>query len=193
MQLSAVLSRDELAHVIGELAPLDVELSRRPRRVLSIGRPSLVELVPGAGLRVSGDARLTWDVAGVSVPVTIRTWRVMLVPRIDVRDDGHVLAFDPKIESLDVSNVPGFVAAGVIGSLEAAMAGKRDGLAWAFGRRLGVRKMLSERVSPPSRLDLVPAGGEVEVTASSVRLTIELEAHVRRGALGLEAGARRSA
>jgi hypothetical protein len=193
MQLCAVLSRDELAQVIGELAPLDVELSRRPRRALSIGRPSLVELVPGAGLRVSGEARLTWDVAGVSVPVTVRSCRVMLVPKVELRDEGHVLAFEPKIESLDVSNVPGFVASGLIGSLEAAIAAKRDKLAWRFGRRLAVRKMLPERVTPPSRVDLVPAGGDVEVTATSVRLTIELEAHVRRGALGIEAGARQTA
>jgi hypothetical protein len=185
MQLCAVLTRDELAHVIEEIAPLDVELSRRPRRILSLTRPELVELVEGSGLRVRGSARLTWDVAGVSVPVTIRACQVLLAPAVEIRDGAYVLAFEPRIEHLDITNVPGFVEEAVTGALEGTLAAKRDKLTWPFGRHLALRRMLPERISPATRFDLVPAGGEVVVGAAELRLTIDLEAHVRRGAIGI--------
>lgn len=192
MQLCAVLSRDELAHVIEEIAPLDVELSRRPRRILSLARPNLVDLVAGAGLRVRSSARLTWDVAGVSVPVSVRTCQVLLVPAVEIRDGAHALVFEPRIEQLDITNVPGFVEEAITGALEGTLATKRDKLTWPFGRRLALRKMLPERISPPTRFDLAPSGGEVTVTATEMRLSMELGARVRRGALDVET-ARRSA
>jgi hypothetical protein len=193
MQLCAVITRDELAALIGEIAPLDVELSRRPRRALAIGRPSLVELAPGAGLRVRGDARLTWDVAGVTVPVTVRACQLLLAPTIAIRNEMHVLAFEPRIEALEIGSVPGFVAEGITGALEGALEARKSKLAWPFERQLSLRKMLSERLSPPSRFELRAARGEVTVTASELVLRISFDAHVGRAGIGIAPGSRRSA
>src|SRR5690349_17810663 len=109
MLLSATLTKEELVAVVDALTPLRVELGRRPRRAVSFGRPNVVELVAGAGVRLRGDARFTWDVGGLSIPVTVRRWQLLLAPRIAARGDARVLAFEPSIEVLDIVNVPAFV------------------------------------------------------------------------------------
>src|SRR5690349_21186997 len=109
MQLCAILTREELVAVALDLTPLRVELGRRPRRAATFGRPTTVDLVADAGLRIRGDARFTWDVGGLSIPVSVRRWQVLLTPRVVARGDEHVLAFEPSIEALDIVNVPSFV------------------------------------------------------------------------------------
>jgi len=184
MHLSAVISKDDLTALIAETAPLDVELARRPRWVVSLGRPSLVELVAGVGLRVRSDARFAWDLAGVSIPVVVRSWQILLRPMVEMRDGEPVLAFDPLVEALDISSVPGFVEESIKGAIHAALAANRSKLAWRFARSLAARARLPETVSPPSIFVIGPTGGDVEVTSSEVRLTMHFAAHMVKSELG---------
>src|SRR6476469_1402703 len=191
MQLCAVLTKDDLAALVGEIAPLEVELSRKPRRAVSVGRPSLVELVPGAGLRVRGDARFAWDALGLTFPVTVRAWQVLLAPRVVVLDGAPALGFHPSLEALDLTRVPGFVE----GAITQAARGVPDEYekthVWPFGKKLAVHVPLPQRVSPASRFDLAPESGEVLVTESEMKLTLRFDAHISR--IELAPPSRRSA
>ena len=51
MQLCAILTNADVASIVEQITPLRVTL--RPRRVISLDRPTKVELVAGAGLRLS--------------------------------------------------------------------------------------------------------------------------------------------
>ena len=107
MQLCVTLTRDDLAGAIEEITPLRVTLG--PRRVITLGRPKSVELVRDAGLRVRGDARFTWEVGGLELPIVVRSWQLLLVPSLAPREGRHVLAFDPVLEGLDFKSVPMFL------------------------------------------------------------------------------------
>ncbi|WP_146645669.1 hypothetical protein [Labilithrix luteola] len=178
MQLCAVITKDDLAGVIREITPLDVEVSRRPRRMISLGRPGRVELVPSAGLRVAGDAKLRWEVAGLSIPITVRAWQILLRPSVVLRDGVYVLAFDPVLENLELKHVPGFLDERVAPTLNEALTSQRKKLVWNFTKTLSMHRPLSDKLSPKVKLDVAPTGGEVNVTSSALELTLHFDGHV---------------
>jgi|GEM_PF-814706 len=182
MQLCAVLTRDDLVGLVEEITPLRVELGSRSRRVIFVGRPSRLELVAGAGLRIRGDARFTWDLAGMTIPVTLRAFQILLVPSIVVRRGHHVLAFDPVLEDLDFKRVPMFLDGRIAEAINDALLAQRSKLAWDFTKALGISHELPARLQPAARFELVPSGGNVVVTSDELRLDIAFEAHVLRRA-----------
>src|SRR5688500_12552077 len=99
MKLSLSITKAEVVRLVEEATPLKIDLGHK--RSVSFGRPELVELVPRTGLRIRGDAKMVWEVAGLTLPITLRTWQLLLVPSIVRRDGTLVLAFDPVLEDLD--------------------------------------------------------------------------------------------
>lgn len=180
MQLCATLTKDDLSSILEQMTPLRVAL--RPPRVIALGRPTKVELVAGAGVRVRGDARFSWNVGGLTIPVTLRSWQVLLVPSFAARDGGHVLAFDPVLESLDFKNLPMFLDGRIAEALKDGLAAQRSKLAWKFEEHLSLVRALPDRLSPAGEVKLAPTGGSVTVTATDLRLTLEFGFRVRRDA-----------
>lgn len=178
MHLCAILTKDDLASAIEQLTPLQVTL--RQRRVICLGRPSKVELVDGAGLRVRGDARFTWDVGGLPIPVSLRAWQVLLVPSFGQLDGRHVLAFDPVLEALDFKSVPMFLDARITAAINDGLAAQKNRLVWDFEKRLSLVRRLPDSVAPGGELVLGPSGGQVTVSADDVRITLDFELRVRR-------------
>lgn len=171
MQLCAILTKDDLTSVVGQLTPLRVAIS--PRRIVTLGRPAKIELIAGAGLRVRGDARFTWDVGGLTIPVTLRSWQIMLVPSFVFRDGGHVLAFDPILEDLDFKGLPMFLDGRVAQAVKDGLAAQRNELFWNFEQHLSVLRSLPNKISPAGEVKLAPTGGSVSVTATDVRFTFD--------------------
>jgi hypothetical protein len=181
MQLCAVLTKEDLTSVIEQVTPLRVEI--RPRRVITLARPTAIELVAGAGLRVRGHASFTWDVGGgLTIPVTLRSWQVLLVPSFVARHGRHVLAFNPKLEKLDFKRVPVFLGDRIAEALKEGLAAQRNKLAWDFAKHLSVVLPFPNRVSPGGEAWLGPTGGNVTVTAAEVRLTLTFAVRVKREA-----------
>jgi hypothetical protein len=180
MQLCATLTKDDLTSIIEQITPLRVAI--RPRRVITLGRPTKIELVAGAGLRVRGDARFTWDVGGLTIPVTLRAWQVLLVPSFVARDGGHVLAFDPKLEVLDFKNVPMFLDGGIKDAVKEGLAAQKSKLTWSFEEHLSLVRPLPAKISPAGEVHLAPTGGTITVTATDVQLKLEFGFRVRRDA-----------
>lgn len=157
MQLSATLTIDDLRSVIDEIKPLRVEI--RPRRVITLGRPTMVELVAGAGLRVRGDARFTWEVGALPIPVKLRAWQVLLVPSfVATKGGGHVLAFEPVLEELDFKRVPLFVESRIAEAMKQGLAAQKHQLIWDFAKHLTFRFRAARDAAPASlRADAPPS------------------------------------
>lgn len=176
MKLSLSIGKDEIDQVVTDLTPLRIDLGRK--RSVSFGRPELVELVPETGLRVRGDAKMVWDFAGLPLPVTLRTWQLLLVPSIARRDSGLFLVFDPVLEDLDFKRVPGFFDERIADAVNEGVASQRGRLAWSLARLIGSSTRLPARVSPGGTVDLVPVAARVDIAATELRIEIELAANV---------------
>lgn len=181
MQLCLTLTKDELSRVVQELLPFDIEISERPRRRISLEHLQTLELVSGSGVRISGDASLTWEVAALPVTLTLRKWQVLLVPRVVFPDNGDkLLVFDPNLETLDFKHVPGFVDDRVADVVNEAISSQKSKLVWNFGKSLSLHKPLSDKLSPTPVFDLSPTGADVDVTDSVLSLSIRFAAKMIR-------------
>lgn len=129
---------------------------------------------------------MTWDVAGVAIPVTLQAWQVLLVPRIASRGRSRVLSFEPVIEELDLKLVPAFLDDAIVSAIREGIAQNRDRIAWDFARTLSKRLPLPARISPAKTFEILAQDGEVEVTASELRLTVRFEARVEARAVARE-------
>jgi hypothetical protein len=180
VKLCAIVTRDDLVEVISDFTPLRIAIGARGGRSISFGRPRTLDLVPSSGIRLSGDAKLVWDVAGLPIPVTLRAWQVLLVPTIFERDGMNIVALDPVLEELDFKSVPGFVDERIVGAINEGLASQQQKLAWAFGKTLSVRLPLPTRVSPAGRFELSAVHGAVEVTETELRFTVTFQSRVAR-------------
>jgi len=176
MLLTAAVSKAEIVTLVDSLTPLRVTIDERRGRSITLGRPRL-ELVPNVGIRLRGDARITWDVAGVSVPVTLQAWQILLVPRIATRGQSRILSFEPVIEELDLKRVPGFLNDKIAKAIGDGIAQNRDRIAWDFTRTLAKRWPLPAKIGGGA-FALTADEGAVEVTAEDVKLTLRFCANV---------------
>jgi len=177
MLLTAVVAKAELVSLVESFTPMRIDIDERRGRFVTLGRPE-VELVAGKGLRLRGDARVSWDVAGVAIPVTLQAWRVLLIPRIVSRGRSRVLSFEPAIEELDLKLVPAFLDDAIAGAIREAIAQNRGKIAWDFARTLSKRLPLPSRIAPAKTFEILAMDGQVEVTSSELRLAVRFEARV---------------
>lgn len=176
MLLSAVVTRDELAQLVESITPLRVVIDERRGRSISVTRPHAIELVPERGLRIRGAAQISWDVAGVGIPVTLQSWQVLVAPRIATRGGSQVLAFEPVLENVDLKRVPGIVGDRIVEAVQKGLAQYGNKLVWHLARALSRRWALSTRIVPSRAFALTVADSSVEITAEQLRLTIRLDA-----------------
>lgn len=188
MLLTAAVTKAEIAALIDALTPLCVIIDERRGRSVTLGRPRL-ELVPEGGIRLRGDARLMWDVAGVAIPVTLQAWQLMLLPRIVSRENGRALAFEPVVEILDLKRVPGFLDGKIAKAITDGLSQNRHRLAWEFSRVLSKQFALPTRIGAGT-FALSAVDGAVAVSEEDVMLTLRFEASVERPAVHHETAPR---
>ncbi len=176
VQLTATVTSDEIVRLVRELTPLRIDLGRT--RSVSFGTPQVVELVEGVGLRVRGNARMIWEIAGLPLPVSLRAWQLLLAPSVQIRGETLVLVFEPVIEALDFKRVPGFFDERIVFAINEGVASQRGKLAWNVSRGLSWRLPLPKRVVPSRTLDVAPTSASVTVTATELRIDVAFDAHV---------------
>lgn len=179
MLLTAIVTKDELAALASALGPLRITLDEQRGRSVTLGRLRL-DLVSGRGLRLRGDARLRWDVAGMSVPVTLEGFQVLLTPRFERRAAGPVLLLEPVLEELGLKHVPGFLDGKIAGALRDGVARNQHKLAWSLARALGRSLPVPRRFDELAGVRLVPTDASVTVTSEALELRIALAAAVER-------------
>jgi len=171
MELTALVSRDELVALVRSVSPLRIAVDERRGRAVTLVVAD-VELVPSRGLRVRGNARVVWDVAGVPITVTLQSWQAMLVPRVSQR---RALVLEPVLEDLDLKNVPAFLDGKIGDALRDGIADHRDRLAWGFARALSKRWPLPLRTSLDA-FALEVVDGSVTVDTNEIRLSVRFAA-----------------
>ncbi len=175
MKLGLVVTRDELAALAAELVPVRIVIREHPRGTVSFGRALQVELVPDLGIRIRGDARIAWHVAGLAVQVTVRAWQILLRPTIANRAGLPALAFDPVLEHLDLERVPGFLDERIVEGVNDALAAQRQKLAWRFADKLGAVRPLPAKISPRGTFRFVASSAAVAVTREELRFDVDLQ------------------
>ena len=173
MLLDATVTKNEIQALIAALTPLRISIDERRGRSVTLGRPEL-ELVPSQGLRLRGDALLTWDVAGVSIPITIQAWQVLLVPRVMTRAGVRTIAFEPILEELDLKHIPALVCGKITASMRDAVGQSRGKLAWSFGNLLSRQLALPNRLGAGA-LAFIATDAEISMTTDVLRFAVRLE------------------
>lgn len=186
MRIEAVVTKDELASIVSSLTPLKITIDERRGRAVTLGRPSTISLVPNQGIRIRGDARVQWDTLGVSIPVTLQAWQVLLIPRVISRGRSQVLSLDPVVEELDLKGVPSLFDGKIASAIRDGIAQNRGRLAWDFARTLSSRLPMPSRVAPVRAFEIMAIDGGVSVTETELRLAIRFGTRVERPAAARE-------
>jgi hypothetical protein len=187
MRLVAVVPKEDLIDLIEAFTPMRIVIDERHDRTVTLGRPKSVELVPDRGLRIRGDAHIMWDVAGVPIPLTVKEWQVLLVPRVVRRGRTKVLALEPIIEQFDLKRVPGFIDDRIADTLREDVESQRDKLAWNFARTLSKRLRLPLKIGPARHFEIMAVDAGISVTETELRLAVSFETRVEKDKVAADA------
>ena len=176
VRISAVLDHTTVVGLIAELTPFIVELDTDPstQRWMRVERPDVVELVPGVGARIRTSAKVSWSLAGVSLPFTIRSVVIVLRLVIDDSVPGGKLDILPMVEDADLKNVPDLVDAKIVEVVNSRLAAKAGEIAWKFGKLLTVHLGLPPALGGVDAFDMRPQGAVLEIGAEEIRMSLDL-------------------
>jgi len=181
MWAEAILTKEDLEEVTGQLFPLRITLGNDGNVLLSDRRD--LALLPGVGLRMTISAEIHWPVLGVHVPVSVRSATLEVRPEIVESPAGDTLAFKLHLDDIDVSMLPGLVDRGIVDLVNHELEAKHVELSWKFTRTLSHVFKLPEALASAGTLDLRAATGRVRVTSEALALAVLFHAGVEaRGA-----------
>lgn len=182
MELTAVLPRDNLIALVRQLMPLKLMLDEQAGsdRYLLLFDPDRIQLVPGAGLRVTAKAKLSWPVIGLRLPVAFNALSLLLRPKIAGREQGAVLVFQVEIEQIDLAGLPALLDTHLTEKVNKALSERRVELVWDYARTLSHAVRLPPMLQRPATFHIEVADGQVEINADSLRLTIGFRARITR-------------
>jgi hypothetical protein len=176
VHLSAVVTKDDLALLIEELTPVEIDLGGR--RSVTFKRPERIELVPEKGLRLRGDARMNWSLAGITIPVGLRVWQILLIPSIVGAEGARSVAFEPVLEELDLVNIPAFLDERIVAAINEGLNSQKKKLAWGLSRALSLRLALPKRITPKGRFELLANDAKLRVTDQAIELSVSFAGRV---------------
>lgn len=181
MWVETIFSRDDLKQLLQELLPTKIHLGDPTEDAwLALFDLGDVELVPQAGLRVTCKAKIRWEIAGVSVPVTLNSLRVLLRPLILKRDASEVLSFGIEIEHADLANVPEFIDARITERVNKELADKQNELSWDFMTTLSRIVSLPAAIEGVDSVDLKVGWGKLRIDADALVIVVSFNAHLLR-------------
>lgn len=166
MWLQAVITADDLMHAFSELTPTRIQLDDQdPERVLELSPPSEVVFRANEGAVVKTGARLSWDLIGIKVPVTLRSVQVLLLPSIDqdAQANDHLI-LQARVEDLDLTALPGFADEKLKTRINEALERPSAFLRWGFTRTLDFRFQMPALVQPTRELRLAARWGALKVS-----------------------------
>ena len=182
MHLQATFTLADLSEAVASFTPLEIRLGdlEGKERTLVIDRPLEVTLVAGRGLRIGTAARFTWTLAGLEVPVTVKSASLLLLPEIATVDGREVLRFILLLESADLKLVPSFVDEQFVERVNAALSAEDARPTWKFLDTLTFSVGLPERLRSARALTLTARWGAVQVTDAALTFTVSYEAAVTK-------------
>jgi len=178
MRLEATLTQNDLQRLVAELTPVTILLGQKGK--LTLSEPSGLELVAGVGLRVVCHAHGSWEVLGVSVPITLKSLAVLLEPSVETRPDGDALVFKLKVESADIVMVPNVLGDRIVELVNAELAENHVELAWRFAKTLSHVFSLPASLENLTSIALTAKSGTLRVTEAALLFTVTFETGVGR-------------
>lgn len=180
MWLEAIITREDLVHVLGEILPVKIHLDddNTVERWLWLGRAEELTLVPDEGLRVTCAAELCWSIAGMSPSAKIEKLGVLIRPQISETDKGHLLEFKIEIEEADFSALPAFVDSTIAKAVNVALSAK--GLTWNFTETLTREVLIPRAFKPVEALKIGVAWGKTRINAEALVLVVSFKMGVVR-------------
>lgn len=183
MRLDIKLSLQTLRELLSEFAPVRIHLTPKDvdLRWVELERPESVEMVPGHGVRIVTHGRMRYTVAGIAIPLKIRTVTLLLEPKV-LRNAGDPLslAFELRIENFDFEHVPDLIDHALSERVNEVLRAERTPLTWVFGKTLTRGVPLPERLEPLSSLDLTTRDGAVTVEADGLTFSVDISGHLAR-------------
>jgi hypothetical protein len=182
MWLEAVLSKEDLASLIGQIVPLTIRINRESGadQYIELATATNLELVADQGLRMTTQARIHWPVLGIAVPIKVDPLNVMIKPRITETPAGDALSFTLEIEHADFTGIPAFGDRAIADKINSELGERHVELAWAFASMLSHRFHVPPLLDPLESLALSVAWGKVRITDEAMVLAISFHAKVSR-------------
>ena len=175
MLIQVSLALDDLTLALSRLTPLEIDLREEggPERLLFIEPAAHVELVPDRGLRIATSARLRWTIAGVVIPVTVSSARLLLLPELVTVKDRDALAFSFFLEEADLKHVPAFLDEKVVDQVNDALRKTDARPVWQFLDTLSIGFDMPPTIRPPSpRFELSPQWGALKITDQEIVFSV---------------------
>jgi len=181
MKLQAVFTRDELVSFASQWLPLKVLLGdpSNEDRYLLLSEPKAIELVPGAGLRLSCRAQIRWPVLGMSVPITARHMSVLVRPLIETLEGRLALVFRVRLEQADLSAVPARLDATIRDAINRALT-ERIKPAWKFGSMLSRSIPMPVVITTTDTIELGVDQARADVTEDGFVFELHIQAGTTR-------------
>jgi hypothetical protein len=182
MWVEAVLSKDDLVSLIGQIVPLTIRINpdEGGDHYIELATASSLELVSDQGLRMTTQARIHWPVLGIDVPIKVDPLTVMIKPLVTNTPGGDALSFTLEIERADFAAMPLFGDHALTDKINGELSKRHVEVAWAFASMLSHRFNLPPLLEPLDGLQLNVAWGKVRVTDEAMVLAISFHAQVSR-------------
>jgi hypothetical protein len=173
MWLQATLTAKDLHDALDKITPLRVPLDADdPDRCLWLGKPAKVTLREHEGVTISTRGQVRWEVAGITVPITLRTLSVVLMPAVEQADGEDALTFTLRVDEADLSAVPAFVEDTILARVNEALARPQSKLVWRFLQTLDFNFALPEKMEPNRHMSLFARWGAARVTDEALHLVV---------------------
>jgi hypothetical protein len=184
MRLEATLSQENVAELVRQFVPLELEMGDigKGERFIAIDEVSDITLVADAGVRVACKAHLRWPVLGLHVPVRVSVLDVLLRPSIEMRDGHQSLIFALTIEHAEIAWSPTRVSESITERVNRELAEQHVELSWNFARTLSHVFRLPEMMRSAATFGLEVTEGQISVTERALRMAVLFHATVGRRA-----------
>jgi hypothetical protein len=191
MDIDVVLSAEQIVALLSEATPVRIHLTERDEdtRWVELERPTEVTLVPEVGIRIVSSGRIRYELAGIQLPFSIRRVQLLFAPKVvSVAGEPERLDFELSLEEADLENIPGVAERMLITAVNELLAPERLGTVWNFGRMLDKSITMPERYEPLNQFLLRAPAGRVTITATELRVRMQIGLGLSRNAARPSAG-----
>lgn len=178
MWVEAIFSREDLQQLLTELLPTRVAFGENEDGWLELYDLGDVALVPNAGLRIACKAKLRWQIAGITLPISLQALTVLLRPTIAKQAAGDALALGVEIEHADLVNVPEFIDQKITDRVNRELAAKQ--IDWDFTTALSRVIAVPAGVDPIKAVDLKVAWGKIRIDENALVVALSFHAQLLR-------------
>jgi len=183
MKIDVLLNRATIAKVIHDFAPVRIHLTPtdEDRNYIELEEPTLIEMVPGRGVRVVCSGRIRYALGPVALPLSMRRLSLLLVPEVvSGRRGGPALGFGIHIEDSDLELVPGLVEGAIAHRVNPAMTPAESPLRFELGEALSKAFKLPERLEPLDTFGIKARDASIVVDEQGLTLSIALDLSISR-------------